>query len=256
MSEFKYIKYRKEENACSIVLDNPPLNIITLAMMSEINTVLSELKNNLEMNLLIIKANGDKFSTGAAVEEHTKERCPEMIPEFTKIFKNLNAIPFPTIALVQGLALGGGCELAVFCDIVIASQSAQFGQPEILLGVFPPVAAAVFPLLIGRNRTLELLLTGESISAEEAQKAGLVNRVFPDDLFDEMTDKFISKIRKNSPVSLRLTKKAVDAGMSLTVMQAIDKAEDIYLHELMETFDANEGIQSFIERRKPVWKGR
>lgn len=253
---YKNIKYKKPDNVAEIVLDNPPVNIMTQAMMKEINAVLNDLIKDNDLHLLIFKAEGKHFSAGAAVAEHTKEKCPEMIPEFMRLFFNLNRISCPTIAVVQGMALGGGCELVTFCDMVIASKKAKFGQPEIGVGVFPPVGVVIFPHLIGRNRALELLLSGDIISAAEAERIGLINKVFPEENFQEKADEFISKFTGKSSVVLKLTKKAVDQSLYAPVTKAMESVEYVYLRELMETFDANEGIRAFLDKRSPIWKGK
>ncbi len=252
---FSKIQYKKTNNVAEIVLNDPPLNIITLAMMQEINSVLTELVDDEKLHLLIFKANGKHFSVGADVAEHTREKCPEMIPEFMNIFYNLNRISCPTIAVVQGMALGGGCELVVFCDMVLASEKAKFGQPEISVGVFPPVAAVIFPILCGRNRAFELLLSGNTISAVEAEKIGLINKVYPEDQFQEKVKEFLLKLTNKSSSVLKLSKRTIDRGLNMSVIEALADAEKTYLQELMESFDANEGIQAFLEKRSPVWKG-
>ncbi len=257
MSEdYKNIKFIKSDNVAEIVLNNPPVNIMTQAMMEEINSVLNDLIKDENLHLLIFKAEGKHFSVGADVAEHTKDKCSEMIPEFMKLFYRLNQIACPTIAVVHGMALGGGCELAVFCDMIVASEKAKFGQPEISVGVFPPVGVVLFPHLLGRNKAIELLLSGDIIPAADAERIGLINKVFPEDNFQEKVEEFISKFTSKSSIILKLTKKAVDEGLYLPVTQALEIADKLYLQQLMDTEDANEGIRAFLEKRSPVWKGR
>jgi cyclohexa-1,5-dienecarbonyl-CoA hydratase len=179
-----------------------------------------------------------------------------MIEKFHGIFGLLNALAIPSLALVDGMALGGGCELAVFCDMVIASDRATFGQPEIKVGVFPPVAAVIFPPLIGRNRALELLLTGDVIEAAEANAMGLINRVIPAQGFREKTEEFISKLSMLSGAALRMTKRAVDRGLHANVDEGLIAMERLYLDELMKTEDACEGLSAFLEKRRPIWKNK
>jgi cyclohexa-1,5-dienecarbonyl-CoA hydratase len=180
-----------------------------------------------------------------------------MIQVFHEIFTNLLKIKAPTIALVNGAALGGGCEVATFCDIVIASEKSKFGQPEIKVGVLPPVAAAIFPKLMWSKKALELIMTGETIKADEAKDLGLVNHILPVDNFEAEADKFISeKLASNSAVVLQLTKRAIMEGATQNYSESIKKIEDIYLNELMKTDDANEGLAAFLEKRQPVWKNK
>jgi cyclohexa-1,5-dienecarbonyl-CoA hydratase len=157
---------------------------------------------------------------------------------------------------VNGAALGGGCEVAIFCDIVLASEKAKFGQPEIKVGVFPPIAAVMFPRLMDQKKALELILTGDVITAEEARSIGLVNQVLAADVFDEKKNEFIEKFTKLSGAVLKLTKKSVYQTIGLTYSEAIKSVEDLYLNELMDTTDANEGLQAFLEKREPIWKNK
>jgi cyclohexa-1,5-dienecarbonyl-CoA hydratase len=177
-----------------------------------------------------------------------------MIEVFHGMFRRLIDIDIPTLAIVNGVALGGGCEVISFCDMVIASERSRIGQPEIAVGVFPPVAAAWFPKIIGLRKTYELLLTGKMVSAKEAEGIGLVNMVIPTENFREGVDKFLGELlNKSRPVSI-WTKKAIKAGLSLDFAQALKASEIIYMQGCMETKDAKEGISAFIEKRKPVWK--
>jgi cyclohexa-1,5-dienecarbonyl-CoA hydratase len=180
-----------------------------------------------------------------------------MIQVFHDIFTNLNKISAPTVALVNGAALGGGCEVATFCDIVIASEKSKFGQPEIKVGVLPPVAAAIFPKLIWSKKAFELILTGDIIKADEAKELGLVNHILPVDDFESEAEKFVAeKLASNSAVVLQLTKRAFIEGATQNYRESIKKIEDIYLNELMKTNDANEGLAAFMEKRQPIWKNK
>jgi len=141
--------------------------------------------------------------------------------------------------------------------MVIASEKSKFGQPEIKVGVLPPVAAAIFPKLIWSKKALELILTGETISANEAKELGLVNHILPVENFESEADDFITeKLASNSAVVLQLTKRAFIEGATKNYSEAIKKIEDIYLNELMKTNDANEGLAAFLERRQPIWKNK
>jgi len=225
-------------------------------MMREIIELLSDLAKDKDLKVVLFQGNQKAFSAGVDVGEHTAERVVEMIKVFGNLFEAINSIPVITLASVEGLALGGGCEVATFCDLIVASENAKFGQPEIKLAVFPPVAAPIFPRLIGRHRALELLLSGDTIDAKEAQRIGLVNQVYPQEEYDGSLQKFIARFTSQSAVALALTKKAVDTCLYLTVPEAIGVANRIYLDELMKTEDANEGLKAFLEKRKPAWKNR
>jgi cyclohexa-1,5-dienecarbonyl-CoA hydratase len=256
MTEYKSIKIEKREGRTDIVLNSPPLNILTIAMMKEISSAIEEIIKDKTLRALIFRAEGKHFSAGADVAEHTKDKVNDMITAFGGMFRAIAKVPAVTIALVDGSALGGGCELATFCDIVLASDRAKFGQPEIQVGVFPPVAVVIFPYLVGRNRALELLITGKVIPAQEAEAMGLINHTFPAEEFLSKTEEFIAKITALSAPVIAVTKRTLDKCRYLPVMQAFREADEIYFTDLMTTQDANEGLTAFLEKRKPIWKNR
>ena len=253
---YKTIIVEEKDMIGKITFNNLPLNILNIEMMKEINSAIeSFLDKNLKV--LILNANGKAFSAGVDVSDHTKDKVKDMIHVFHEIFKNLYKINAPTIALVNGAALGGGCEVATFCDIVIASEKSKFGQPEIKVGVFPPIAAAIFPKLMPSKKALELILTGDVIKANEAKELGLVNHVLPVDNFDEEAEELVNeKLASNSAIVLQLTKRAFIEGDTRNYSDSIKKIEDIYLNELMKTNDANEGLAAFLEKRPPFWKNK
>lgn len=256
MNDFQFIKLLDVGEVISLVLNRPPLNVMNIAMMKEMNSALSRGRMHPTAKVLIIKAEGKAFSAGVDVADHTSEKVDEMMSEFHRTFELLHGFKIPTVAVVDGAALGGGCELAIFCDMVIASDRAKFGQPEIKVGVFPPIAAVIFPRLIGRNRTLEWLTNGETIPAHEAEKIGLVNRVFPAEGFADHVNSFVSRFTAQSKVIIEMTKKAVDSTLRRPVMEALAEAERLYLNEMMKSEDANEGLKAFLEKRQPVWKNK
>lgn len=252
--DYKTIIVKEENLIGRITFNNLPLNILNIEMMKEINDALEDFQSK-NLKVLILNANGKAFSAGVDVADHTKEKVGEMIRVFHGIFTNLYKINAPTVALVNGAALGGGCEIATFCDIIIASEKSKFGQPEIKVGVFPPVAAAIFPKLMWSKKALELIITGDVISAEEAKELGLVNHIIPVENFDEESEKLITeKLASNSAIVLQLTKRAFMEGATQNYSESIKKIENIYLNELMKTSDANEGLTAFLEKRQPIWK--
>ena len=245
------------DGVARVTLNRPPLNILDIATIEELQHALSAVQSaGADVKVLAIGHQGKAFSAGVAIEDHTPEKVPEMLEKFHGLFRLLNSLEAPSVALVDGMALGGGCELAVFCDMVIASERATFGQPEIKVGVYPPVAAVLFPHLIGRNRALELLLTGAVIGAAEAKAIGLINQVYPVDTFHESAEKFIGSLTSLSTPVLKLCKRAVDQSLYSNVIEGIAAAERLYLGELMKVEDAHEGLSAFMEKRKPVWKNR
>jgi cyclohexa-1,5-dienecarbonyl-CoA hydratase len=252
--EFQSILFERGKHVAKITFNKPPLNVLDLKMMKEINSALEDLKNDTKLKVLIFGANGKAFSAGVDVADHTEDKAEEMIRVFHGIFQNMMSIKAPIVALVDGAALGGGCEVAAFCDIVLASERSKFGQPEIKVGVFPPIAAVMFPRIMNLKKALELNLIGDTISASEAQTLGLVNSVFPVDTFLEEAQAVINRITNNSSVVLQLTKEAILGAYGKDYDTAVSKAENIYLNKLMKTHDANEGLTAFMEKRKPNWK--
>lgn len=250
---YQHIQSEVKEGIAIITLNREPLNVLNIAMMKEINQVLDSLKEA-KIKLLLFKAKGKAFSAGVDVGEHLGDQVAEMIEVFHGIFRRLDALPALSIASVQGAALGGGCELALYCDLVVASEKAKFGQPEIQVGVFPPIAALILPRIAGRKKALELILSGETIGAQEALSLGLINKVVPPDTLEEEFQKFCAKFTPLSGLVLSLTKKAFNAGLMDPSDRCLKEIEKIYLQELMKTKDAQEGLKAFLEKRKPVWK--
>jgi cyclohexa-1,5-dienecarbonyl-CoA hydratase len=257
-ANYQDIKFRIEDRTARITFARPPLNIFNIAMMREINEALNQCAHERELVAIVFDAAAEcnAFSAGVAVEEHVEETIFQMLDSFHGIFRNLELIARPTIAVVDGAALGGGCELVAACDIVIASERARFGQPEIKLGVFPPVAALLLPQVIGDKRARELMLTGELIEASEAARLGLVNYLLPINELEQKTTELLSRFRNLSASTLGLTKEAINLGRGRTLDSALKEVESLYLNELMRTQDATEGIKAFSEKRKPEWRHR
>ncbi|HSS22711.1 MAG TPA: enoyl-CoA hydratase-related protein [Pyrinomonadaceae bacterium] len=255
---YEYIKFKIEDRVALLTLARPPVNILNIAMMREINHALYECAQQREVVAVVFAADPDcrAFSAGVAVEEHAEDTIFQMLDSFHGIFRNLEQIARPTLAVVDGAALGGGCELIAACDIVIASERARFGQPEIKLGVFPPVAAVLLPRIIGEKRARELILTGELIEAQEALRLGLVNYLLPPQQLNTKLEDLLAKFRNLSAAVLGLTRESMDLGSGQSLDATLRKVESLYLNDLMKTYDATEGINAFIQKRKPEWRNR
>jgi cyclohexa-1,5-dienecarbonyl-CoA hydratase len=251
---FKHIQTEFKDGVATLTLNRPPLNVLNIEMMEEINTYFEGLMKEKSLKLLVIQAMGKAFSAGVDVGEHLGDLVYKMIEVFHKIFRLMDALKVPSIAVVNGSALGGGCELALYCDMVIATEKAKFGQPEIQVGVFPPIAALVFPRMIGRKKALELILSGDIIGAQEALSLGLINKIVPEASLAEEANGFIEKFKKLSGIVLKMTKEAALAGLNDDMDQGLKAIEKIYLDKLMKTHDAMEGLKAFLEKRKPTWK--
>ncbi len=236
-----------------ITLATPPANILDGATMTEIIACLDTQGNDKNLKAIVFQGEGKHFCFGASVEEHTKERAGQMISGFHRLFKKLLATTIPTVALVRGQCLGGGMELALFCNFIIAEPKAKFGQPEIQLAVFPPVAAQLLPGIVGQLRSDDLILTGRSIGAQTAMDWGLVHQVAEDGA--EALETFLTThLAPKSAESLRFANRATRSSWYRDLGEKLDEMEHLYVKELMETNDANEGINAFLEKRKPDFK--
>ena len=247
------IRFAVDERAYRITLDDPPLNILDIELLGELRDALARVRN--DKHLLIIDAAGEKaFSAGASVKDHLGDRVASMLANFHDCFRILNRLDLVTVAMVRGAALGGGCELALACDFVLASDRARFSQPEIALGVFPPVAAWQLSRQLTPRKGLELLLTGDPIGAATAAELGLVNVVFPAADFEKESAAWLERLTRHSASSLRFARKAFRIAQADDFDDRLSRVERLYLDELMKTPDANEGLEAFLEKRLPVWK--
>lgn len=251
---YEHIEVNFENGLATITLNRPPVNILNIAMMEEINHALDSFMDNSELKVVLFNAKGKCFSAGVDVGEHMGDLAPKMIEVFHGIFRRMEKLGVITVASVYGSCLGGGCELAIFCDMIIVSESAKFGQPEIQVGVFPPIAAYLMPRIMGRKIASELILSGEIIDAVQCLGLGLVNKVVKEEDLEPQTVEFVKPYLKLSSKVLSLTKKAITAGLRDDLEPALKLIEDIYLDELMNTHDAHEGLKSFLEKRRPEWK--
>jgi cyclohexa-1,5-dienecarbonyl-CoA hydratase len=256
MGEREFIRVKKEVGLFEVTLDRPPLNILHGAMMEEITGAVREASQDPEVKLLLVRAEGRAFSAGADIDEHRPGKADAMIERFHGMIRAISAVPFPTVAFVEGAALGGGCELAIACDVVVASERAKLGQPEINLGFLPPVAAALLPFRVGWGRAVELCCTGRTVKAREALSMALVQAVFPDEGAGQALEGFLTPFLKQSPLTLRLVKKALQGGDSQLLDSRLRAAEKVFLGELMATQDVLEGLSAFDEKREPKWKNR
>lgn len=253
MGEYEFIQFERGDGTATITLNRPPLNVLNIRMLAELNAALEAGVADRSVAAIVFRATGKAFCAGVDVADHTAERVGEMIRAFHKTFRQLAACEAVTIAAVQGAALGGGCELACFCDVVLASSRARFGQPEVQVGVFPPVAACILPLRVGPGRAVELNALGDAIDASEALRIGLANQVFPVEEFDARVAEYLARIGKLSRPVVRMSKRATTLAAREQVLAHLERAERLYLDELMKLADAHEGIAAFMEKRQPVW---
>lgn len=252
---YNFIKVNNTDGLITITLAKPPLNVLDIPMMEELADAFAW-TNQEKGKLILLNAEGKAFSAGVDVADHTPDKVDKMIEVLDRLFINMYETDKPLIAAVNGAALGGAYELVLMCDMVVASEKAKLGQPEIAVGVFPPLAALMLPRLASMYHAMEVVLGGEVFDAAKADKMGLVNAVLPVDSFEEGVQQFVQKFMKMSPVVLAYTKKAVKAGLNKGFVEGLKAIDDIYVNGLMNTADAKEGLSAFMEKRQPVWQGK
>ena len=240
----------------TITINRPPLNVMSIETLAEMNSVLEKVKGDAAVKIVVFKGAGNKaFSAGVEVKDHLGDRLPLMLENFDKLVRLLIECGKPTLAIVRGVALGGGCELAAGCDMVIASELAAFGQPEIKLGNYPIAAGVLLPRIISRKKAFELIFKGDSIDAREAERIGLVNKVVPDAELDKVAEEFINAFLNKSGTILSLSKRIFYDSLDMEVSKALDRTMEA-CQDLMKTDDAIEGLNAFLEKRAPVWKNK
>jgi cyclohexa-1,5-dienecarbonyl-CoA hydratase len=246
------LSLRERDGALFVDLDFPPLNVLDLAALAELHAKLLPLLERRDLKIIVLGSRvKGAFSAGNQVRDHTRERAPEMLRQFHTVIRLIDELPQVAIAAVDGHCLGGGCELAAACDIVLATSRSGFGQPEIDVGCFPSVAVALLPRIVGRAAA-ELVLTGKRIDAIEAARIGLVTRVV-DDLPREI-ERLLTSLRAKSGAALALCKRALREGRDSSFKEALARSQRIYLVDLLRTHDAAEGIAAFVEKRPPRWR--
>jgi cyclohexa-1,5-dienecarbonyl-CoA hydratase len=250
------IQLQRHGRAATLVLDRPPLNILDLETLSLLDGAIAEAAAMPEITVLFLRGvvGSRGFSAGVAVEDHVPERVNAMLAGLHGAIRRLRALPAVTVAAVHGHCLGGGMELALSCDLVLASDDARFAQPEIDLGCFPPVGAALYPALLGPARALDLLLSGRSLGAAELEAMGLVARRVPAGCLDEAIVGLAAELAGKSTPVVRLIKQAVRAGRELPFPAALAESERLYVEQLCHTADMQEGIAAFLAKRPPEWR--
>jgi cyclohexa-1,5-dienecarbonyl-CoA hydratase len=247
-----------EGRVARVTLNRPPLHILDLPTLEQYAAALDRVSRESGVVVCILSATGDKaFSTGVDIKDHTPDRVGAMLVGFHNVIRKVRSLECVTLALVRGMALGGGFELALSCDMIIAEEDATLGVPETWLGCFPPVAAAVLPRHLSPQKAYEIVLGGEPITAVEAGQMGLVNLIAPRGRVDEAVERFIAPFTEKSAATLRLAKRALRIGETAGEFgAALDATERLYGDDLMATRDAAEGIRAYLEKREPRWEDR
>lgn len=256
VESFQHIHMDTAQGITRITLNRPPANVLSIDMMQELGTAIESLEYQRDVKLVTLFGSGRYFSAGFELGDHLGDRGYMMLESFRRIFEGIAKVDKPTLAVVAGSALGAGSILAASCDITLAAQSAKFGHPEIRGGVFNTVAAALLPRLVGRKRAMEILMLGTSFGAPEAERMGLITRAVPDDRLDAEVSAVVQRFQDSSAPVAQLTRRAIARGLDLPYAEAVGHAEDVYLNQLLNTQDVEEGLRAVAEKRKPAWKDR
>ena len=257
--EYENIGVDISGSVARITLNRPATNnSLTIRMMQEITQAIEQLHDANQVRVVLLEATSDSkaFSAGVALADATPERAFQMVDSFHGIFLAMLEISKPVVTVVNGPAVGAGCELALFGDLVVASEKAVFAQPEVRAGLFPPIAAIFLPHLVGPKRALQMILTGERIGAKEALELGLVNRLVPEAELGSAVEALLTQISEQSAPVLQMAKKVMYLSIGLPLQDAMKKSANLYLNHLMDLEDSQEGLRAILERRKPVWKNK
>jgi len=254
--QFEFVKFRIDQNVARITLHRPEHNLLNEAMLREIADAITFAGDSTDAKLIVLDSAGKVFCGGIDIGEYTSQRVFQMLDAFHAAFAGMLEVGKPVICVVNGPAIGGGAELAAFGDLVVASPKARFAQPEITIGVFPPLASTILPFLVGPKIALELVLTGEPVSAERALELGIINRLVPEANLEKTVDDLIARITAHSGPVLTMAKKAILGGMGLSLREGLKQSMNIFLNELYRLEDSQEGLRALVEKRKPNWKNR
>ncbi|MFQ5816819.1 MAG: enoyl-CoA hydratase/isomerase family protein [Terriglobia bacterium] len=256
---FKFIRWELRDGQARLTLNRPPHNVLNAEMLTEMALALESLHDapNVKVVLLQAAKESKSFCGGVDLPEYTTQRVFQMLDAFAHVFNASLEVGKPIVVAVNGPALGGGCELAAFGDMVIATPKARFSQPEIkVLGMFPPFATSIFPYIIGPKRAMEMLLTGEALTAEEALTVRLVNKIVPEAELEKEVDRLLARITEYSAPVLAMAKKAIYEGLGMDMKASLRHSHNLFLNELYKLEDAQEGLRAILEKRKPQWKNR
>lgn len=254
--EYKSIGYEIRDDVAYITLNAPPLNILTRAMMDEISGALEQTASDRTVKALAFTAIGKAFSGGADIDEHRPEHVGEMIESFSRMFGLLDALELPVVMAVNGAALGGGFELVMMADILLATEGASFGQPEIRLGFFAPVGVIRLPELVGTARAIEITSSGRTYSTAEMKDMGIVTQVVTEEELEDTLEAVLKDLRRASPLVMRMNVRTLKNLRGRPYQEALRESERVFLEELMKTEEPLEGIAAFNEKRRPEWKNR
>ncbi len=253
---FEFVKVKVDGAAARLTLNRPEHNLLNEAMLRELADGIAFAGERAEIKLVVIESACKVFCGGIDVGEYTSQRVFQMLDAFHAAFAGMMEVGKPVLCVINGPAIGGGAELAAFGDLVVATPKARFAQPEITIGVFPPLASTILPFLVGPKTALELVLTGEAVTAERALELGMVNRLVPEAQLEATVNDLIGRISGHSGPVLTMAKKAILGGMGLSLRDGLKHSMNIFLNELYRLEDSQEGLRALVEKRKPNWKNR
>ena len=254
--DFQFVCYRVEGAVARMTLNRPDNNLLNEQFLSELARGIEMLHEKDDVKLIVIDSALKVFCGGIDVREYTTQRVFQMLDAFHHVFTAMIDVGKPVMIVVNGPAIGGGSELAAFGDLVIATPNARFAQPEIRLGVFPPLASTIFPYIVGPKLAMELVLTGAAITAERARELGLVNRLVPENQLEKTVKELTEQITSQSGAVLTMAKRAILGGTGLSLRDGLANSMNIFLNELYKLEDSQEGLRALVEKRKPEWKNR
>ncbi len=254
--ELQFVRFAVTDGVARISLNRPEHNLLNESMLRELIDALAIAGDRPDTKVILLDSAIKIFCGGIDVGEYTSDRVYQMIEAFHAVCAGMLESAKPIITVVNGPAIGGGAELAAFGDLVMATPKARFAQPEITIGVFPPLASTILPFLVGPKVALELVLLGEPVSAERALELGLVNRLVPEAQLEATIKDMVSRITGHSAPVLTMAKKAIIGGMGMSLREGLKNSLDIFLHELYRLEDSQEGLRALVEKRKPNWKNR
>jgi enoyl-CoA hydratase/carnithine racemase len=252
----KHIVCKEKDGMFQIFLNRPPTNALNLEMIEELNAAVANLMYRTDLKLITFLPSGENFCQGFSPDDFTAGRAYQLIEAFGRLFEQLQATSIPILSVIKGKAFGAGLELVTFSDLAIAAESSTFRFPEVRIGLIPTIACNILQKVIPYKRATELILSGELITAKEAETYGLINKAVPDDKLQEQAGLMVGKLLQSSAPVLQCAKKAMIASQDKTLAESLDAIEEIYLQQVLTLEDSKEGIQAFIENRKPVWKNR
>ncbi len=254
--DFKLVHFVSAQGVARLTLNRAPANVLSVEMLDELVAALEALEYQRDVKILVINATGKYFSAGFELGDHIGDRAYIMLEQFHRLIELIGRMDKPSLAVVAGPALGAGLMLAAACDMTLAGAGAKFALPEIKGGVFNTVAVAMLPRIVGRKKAFEMILGGLTLTAADAERAGLISRAVPDDKLEAEAAAVVQRFQDGSAALLQCARRALAGALELLPPDALKHAEDVYLNQLMATEDVEEGLQAVLAKRKPVWKDR